>query len=146
MKIAVEAPIGALSAAQRELLLDRRPEDEAELRARVREIVEAVIVRGDDALLEMVRRYDGVELTSLDVPRERWDEAMEALDADVRSALEQAATNIEAFHRAQRPEPLEVEVAPGVRVGRRSVALARAGVYAPGGRASYPSSVLMGVV
>jgi len=146
VKIAVEGAVGALSPSQLELLLERRAPDERDVRSRVREIVEAVVGRGDEALLEMARRYDGGEPRSLEVPRKRWEVALDDLDPGVRSALEKAAANIEAFHRAQRPESLVVEVDPGVRLGRRSVPLARAGVYAPGGRASYPSSVLMGVI
>jgi len=112
----------------------------------VREIIEDVRARGDEALREMALRFDGASLDALEVPRALWQRALDGLDADVRAALELAAANIATFHRAQLPEPLEIETMPGVRLGRRADPLARIGVYAPGGRASYPSSVLMGVM
>jgi histidinol dehydrogenase len=80
------------------------------------------------------------------VPRDRWREALRGLDPELKRALDTAAANIAAFHRAQLPESLEIEPQPGLRLGRRADPLARVAVYAPGGRAAYPSSVLMGVV
>lgn len=146
MKIAVETTVAELAPPEERLLLERRPPDEPQLRETVREILDEVRREGDDALRTMARRWDGVELGDLEVPRERWEEALESLEGPLRDALASAAENIEAFHRAQLPEPLELEVAPGIRLGRRSTPLARVGVYAPGGRAAYPSSVLMGTV
>jgi len=146
VKIAVEGPVSSLGREELALILDRRPDDAPELGGRVRKLMEEVRERGDDALRAMAARYDGVELEALEVPRERWIRALEALDPAIRDALEAAAANVRAFHRTQLPEPLETTVTAGVRLGRRSVPLARVGVYAPGGRAAYPSSVLMGVV
>lgn len=146
MKLAVEGALSELTDGQRRHLIERRPADEPELRERVREILAEVRASGDEALRAMALRYDGVELDELEVPRERWERAREGLDPEVRTALETAARNLEIFHRAQVPEPLELDITPGVRLGRRAVPVARAGVYAPGGRAAYPSSVLMGVV
>jgi histidinol dehydrogenase len=102
--------------------------------------------RGDDALLAMAERFDGVRLESIEVPRVAWDEAVAALDPDVKDALERAAFNIRRFHEAQLPGEVSLDVEPGVRITRAWAPLARVGVYAPGGRAAYPSSVLMGVV
>ncbi|MBM4184554.1 MAG: histidinol dehydrogenase, partial [Gemmatimonadetes bacterium] len=85
-------------------------------------------------------------LDALEVPRRSWDDAVAALDVDVRAALERAAANIRRFHEAQLPGDVTLEVEPGVRITRTWTPLARVGVYAPGGRAAYPSSVLMGVV
>ena len=144
--IAVRGRLTELAPQQRALLLDRRPPDDADVRDRVRGLLADVRARGDDALLEMARLFDGVELASLEVPRARWDAALEALDPRVSAALERAVKNITAFHRAQLPAELAVEVEPGVRLGRRFGPLTAVGVYAPGGRAAYPSSVLMGVV
>ncbi|HEX6133261.1 MAG TPA: histidinol dehydrogenase [Longimicrobiales bacterium] len=109
-------------------------------------IIADVRDRGDAALRDLARRFDGVDLSDLEVPRETWDRALEQLDPAVRDALETAAANIAAFHRAQLPAPIELETVPGVRLGRRAEPLRRVGVYVPGGRAAYPSSVLMGVV
>src|SRR5690606_22009227 len=98
------------------------------------------------ALREQAARFDNVQLTATEVPADACALALEQLDPGVRAALEIAARNIEAFHRAQLATQMEVEVTPGVRLGRRPEPLRRVGVYAPGGRAAYPSSVLMGVV
>jgi len=127
-------------------LLRRDLGEEGRVGDLVRGLVGEVRARGDAALRDMARRFDGVDLDDLEVPREAWDEALAALDDGVRAALERAARNIRRFHEAQVPEEVTVEVEPGVRVTRVSVPVARAGVYAPGGRAAYPSSVLMGVV
>ena len=144
--IAVRGRLAELSTAQLTSLLDRRPADEPGTREKVTRILLQVRSRGDEALRDMARRFDGVELAEAEVPRARWDSALDGLDGQVRSALERAIRNLTTFHRAQLPADLEVEVEPGVRVARRSGPLAAVGVYAPGGRASYPSSVLMGVV
>ena len=144
--IGVRGRLAELSSAQLTFLLDRRPADEPEIREKVTRILLQVRSRGDHALRDMARRFDGVELAETEVPRARWDSALDELNAQVRTALERAIRNLTTFHRAQLPADLEVEVEPGVRVARRSGPLAAVGVYAPGGRASYPSSVLMGVV
>jgi histidinol dehydrogenase len=144
--IAVRGRLTDLTAQQRALLLDRRPADDADVRERVRALLADVRARGDAALFEMARKFDRVELAALEVPRARWDAALASLDRRVRAGLQRAVKNIGAFHTAQLPAELAVEVEPGVRLGRRFGPLAAVGVYAPGGRASYPSSVLMGVV
>ncbi len=146
MKIAIEKRISELDAADRDRLLARRPADESRLREAVRDLIAEVRRDGDAALFRMARDFDGVELEALEVPRHRWEEALAHLDPHVRRALERAARNIEAFHRAQVPPEIVFEPEPGIRLGRRSTPLPAVGVYAPGGRASYPSSVLMGVV
>lgn len=146
MKIGIDKPIAALTRAERERLLNRRPSDEASLQAAVEQILKRVKQDGDEALFEMAEAYDGVRLQDLEVPRELWEEAEESLPPDLRRDLEEAAENIGSFHRAQIPKEVEISVRPGVKLGRRAVPLQSVGVYAPGGRAAYPSSVLMGVV
>lgn len=146
LTIAVEARVEDLTEEERSLLLARRPRDEAALRTNVRALLEEVRRDGDAALIRMARDFDGVALDSLEVPRARWQEARTLLDPTLRSDLERAARNIESFHRAQIPADVEVETEPGVRLGRCAVPLPAVGVYAPGGRAAYPSSVLMGAV
>ena len=144
--IAVRGRLADLSPDQRALLLDRRPADDIDVRDRVRALLADVRARGDDSLRDLAHRFDGVQLTSLEVPRERWDDALGSLERPLRAALERAVRNLTTFHRAQLPTELSMEVEPGVRLGRRFGPLSAVGVYAPGGRASYPSSVLMGVV
>ena len=146
MRLAFDAPLEAMSPDERRLLLDRRPPAESGVRATVAAIIADVRARGDAALRQLARAHDRVELGALEVPKRRWREAARGLPADVTGALERAAANIAAFHRAQLPADWEMETEPGVVVGRRWVPLAAAGVYAPGGLAAYPSSVLMGVI
>lgn len=126
--------------------LDRSPQDDPELATSVAAILADVRERGDLALLEMAARFDRVSLDALEIPREAWTSAVSALDPTVKAALERAADNIRRFHDAQLPSEVSLEVEPGVRITRAWTPLARVGVYAPGGRAAYPSSVLMGVV
>lgn len=144
--IAVEQRLADLTEREWRLLLERRPDDSDEVSDTTRALLARVRRDGDDALRDFARRFDGVTLDALEVPRERWDEARAALDPALADALTRAAHNIETFHRAQRPADVVVEVEPGVTLGRVFVPLDAVGVYAPGGRAAYPSSVLMGVV
>ena len=144
--IAVEERLSALTADQVATLFDRGRASDSAVEDAVRVILSDVKKRGDESLRALARRFDRVELTDVEVPRAARDEALATLAPEVRSALERAAANIAAFHRAQLPPPLEVETVPGVRLGRRAEPLRSVAVYAPGGRAAYPSSVLMGVV
>jgi histidinol dehydrogenase len=139
-------PLDGLSSDQRHaLLLRARPHDDT-VHRRTAELLACVRTEGDAALRAMARDLDGVELDSLEVSRPKWLAALDALEPELLRALERAARNIATAHRAQLPRPLEVETELGVLVGRRADPLARVGVYAPGGRAAYPSSVLMGAV
>lgn len=144
--LAIRKPVAALDPGDLARLLDRGRSTDPEVARSVAETVAAVRERGDAALLELAQRYDGVALEALEVPRDAWDAALAHLDPAVRSGLEGAAAAIARFHRLELPGRLEREVAPGLRLGRRPDPLGRVGVYAPGGRAAYASSVLMGVV
>jgi histidinol dehydrogenase len=114
--------------------------------AAVRAIVSDVRTRGDAALADLAARFDGGAPASLEVPLAACEAARDALEPALRNALERAARNLARAHEAFAPRPVEVETEPGVRVGRRPDPLERVGVYAPGGRATYPSSVLMTVI
>jgi histidinol dehydrogenase len=116
------------------------------VRKRTASIIARVRRDGDTALRELATELDGVTLDELEVPRREWTRALDALDPALRRAMERSASNIEIVHRAFVPTPREAESEPGIVVGRRPDPLERVGVYAPGGRAAYPSSVLMGVV
>lgn len=135
-----------LDDAAKRRLLDRGRLDDPEVTEAVAALVAEVREAGDAALRIQVARFDGVELDDFVVPRSSWEEALAGLDSPLVEALEAAASSIRRFHTAQLPEPLEREVAPGLTLGRRPDPLRAVGVYAPGGRAAYPSSVLMGVV
>ncbi|HKK27522.1 MAG TPA: histidinol dehydrogenase [Gemmatimonadota bacterium] len=141
------APIPVLEGPEAERWLDaRRRRPAAGPRPEVLEILEAVRTGGDEALLRLTGRLDGVRPTALEVPRERWRAALADLTPERREALERARRNLERFHAAQLREETPVEVEPGVRAWREFRPLERVGIYVPGGRAAYPSSLLMGTV
>ncbi len=138
--------ISALTPIQADRLFRRGRAMAPQVVQDVAGIIASVRSHGDAALRELSLRYDGVSMNALEVPRVHWERALEELDPAVRSALDDAAHAIATFHRAQLPVPFEMEVRRGVKLGRRTEPLRSVGVYAPGGRAAYPSSVLMGVV
>lgn len=109
----------------------------------VRGVLAEVRARGDEALLEYARRFDGAELSSLEVSPVEIRDAEAALPEALKQAIRQAAANIEAFHRGQLREEEAVETQPGVRCWRRSIGLERVGLYIPGGSAPLFSTVLM---
>lgn len=143
---AISGRVRDLSDDVRRRLLDRTTSSDPVVRARVGDIVRRVRADGDVTLRELAAEFDGVSLEALEVPRRRWTRALDGLDAPLRRAMERAARNIETAHAAFRPVAQEIETEPGIIIGRRPDPLARVGVYAPGGRAVYPSSVLMGAV
>ena len=136
--------LAELSGSERTSLLRRNGARSALVREQTEEIVRRVRLDGDRALREMARAYDGVSLDSLEVPRAAQLRALAGIDRSLRAALERAARNIEMVHSADPPRRVEVETEPGVVVGRRPDPLQRVGIYSPGGRAAYASSVLMG--
>ena len=136
----------ALSSADRRGLFDRTEGIDPAIGERTSRIIARVRRDGDTALRSLAVELDGVELDALEVPRMRWQAALDDLPRSLRQALERSAQNVERVHRAFLPVAQETESEPGVVVGRRPDPLGRVGVYAPGGRAAYPSSVLMGIV
>ncbi|WEK14167.1 MAG: histidinol dehydrogenase [Candidatus Microbacterium phytovorans] len=110
------------------------------------QIVHDVSVRGEEALREQAARFDGVEGHDIRVPATHLDEALSSLDPDVRRALEEAISRVRLASAAQVPPPLVTELGPGARVEQRWRPVQRVGVYVPGGKAVYPSSVVMNVV
>lgn len=135
-----------LAAGDRRALFDRSLSTDPAIRERTADIVRRVRDDGDSALRALARAFDGVALDSLEVARAAWQDALDALDPALRRSMERAVANLEHVHRAFLPAAQETESEPGILIGRRPDPLARVGVYAPGGRAAYPSSVLMGVV
>jgi histidinol dehydrogenase len=117
-------------------------------RTGVRELVADVAARGDAAVAEAARRFDGVDAApaAWRATPEELAAAERDLDPALRAALLDAVGRTRAFHQAQRPTDLIVTGRAGVRLVQRFVPLRRAGVYAPGGLAAYPSSVVMNVV
>lgn len=135
-----------LTAADRRALFERTSAIDEAVGERTASIVTRVRREGDDALRALAHELDGVDLDELEIPPARWRSALEGVPSALRAALERSTENIERVHRAFRPVPQETESEPGIVVGRRPDPLGRVGVYAPGGRAAYPSSVLMGIV
>ncbi|WP_237200951.1 histidinol dehydrogenase [Rothia nasimurium] len=112
----------------------------------VHEILENVQARGADYLRELSARFDGVDQGPLRVPQSAIDDAVAALDPQVKAGLEIAIERTRAFAAAQRPADQTIEVAPGAVLTNRWTPVRRAGVYVPGGLAVYPSSVIMNTV
>ncbi|MFF4411849.1 histidinol dehydrogenase [Streptosporangium sp. NPDC001559] len=112
----------------------------------VRPICEDVHHRGTAAVRELTARFDGVELDSTRVPAEAIARALEDLDPRIRAALEESIRRARLVHRDQRRTDVTTQVVPGGTVTERWVPVERVGLYVPGGRAVYPSSVVMNVV
>lgn len=121
--------------------------DHGAIAAEVTALIERVRADGDAAVIELGERLDGAAPTSLVIGREELEAALDGLDGDLRSALEVAVQNIEAVARAQLAgEDVRTELEQGQVVVSGRSPVAAAAIYAPGGRAVYPSSVLMGVI
>ncbi len=145
-RLKLTGALGDLSAEDRAFLCVRSTSRVAAVRERTAQIISRVRAEGDVALRALAAELDGAKLDSLEVPRDLWRRALEELQPPLRRALERAAGNIERAQRAFLPKAIEVETEPGIRVGRRPDPLRRVGIYAPGGRATYPSSLLMAAV
>lgn len=130
-------------------LRDLLPRAEFDVEAaleKVRPICEDVHHRGTAALIEYAKKFDGVELSQVRVPAEAIKAALEQLDPAVRAALEESIRRARIVHRNQRRTEHTTQVVPGGTVTEKWVPVERVGLYAPGGRSVYPSSVVMNVV
>jgi histidinol dehydrogenase len=134
----------SLSQDQRRAAL-RRPAqaDTDALHQRVGEIIKDVRVRGDEALIEYTRRFDGVSFTSVEVGAAEFAAAERALNAEQRTALDRAISNVRRFHEAQLSDTLRVETSPGVVCERHFRAIDAVGLYVPAGVAPLPSTAVM---
>lgn len=138
---------GTFAAAFAAVVNDRR-ESDAGVASDVAAIIAEVRARGDEALAEYTARYDGHLLAGDNwrISPEECREAFDALAPDLRAALELAAQRIRAYHEAQLPEDRDYTDAVGVRLGAKWRGVDGAGLYVPGGRAAYPSSLLMNAI
>ena len=105
--------------------------------------------RGDEALLEYTRRFDRVQAPSvqaLEIPRQELQDALHALPPEQRAALEEAARRVRAYHERQKAESWSYTESDGTTLGQKITPLDRVGLYVPGGKAAYPSSVLMNAI
>ncbi len=131
-----------------------KPEDilNRDIRAekQVEDVVDAILAqvqaRGDEALKDYARQFDGAELDSLQVTQAELDQALAQTDPYFLDTLRQAAANIEAFHRQQVHKNFVLTQQPGVVLGQKYTPIEKVGVYVPGGTAAYPSTVLMDVI
>jgi histidinol dehydrogenase len=119
-----------------------------ELMTEVAAIIREVRTRGDAALIDFAARFDGVKMraSELRVPEETLHGSALRVDSRVLKALREAIRNVRKFHEHQKEQSWEISPAGGVRLGQRITPIERAGLYVPGGTASYPSSVVMNVV
>ena len=116
---------------------------EVDVTGTVRDIITTVIREGDSALYEYSRRFDGAELSTLEVTREEIEAAMEAVPGELLQVLKTAAENIRKFHQAQVRTGFIINDTDGVVMGQKVIPMDAVGIYVPGGTAAYPSTVLM---
>jgi histidinol dehydrogenase len=125
---------------------DRRTDGGEGVERDARKIIERVREGGDRELLACVRKFDGARLGELEVTAAEWDAACERVDGADRAAIGKAAMRVREFHRKRIPSSWEMREEGGGFMGQRVRALERVGIYVPGGKAVYPSSVIMNAV
>jgi histidinol dehydrogenase len=135
-------------AAEFDALVNDRRESTPDVSADVGAIIARVKAEGDAALADYTAKFDrfDLETSGWSISKEECAAAYEALAPDLRDALDLAAERIRAYHAAQLPQDRDYRDATGARLGARWSAVDAAGVYVPGGRAAYPSSVLMNIL
>ncbi|MFL6213923.1 MAG: histidinol dehydrogenase [Blastocatellia bacterium] len=136
------------SSAALERIRSRTLQMNPELIARVADIIEGVRAGGDEALIHYTEKFDGLTLkpNEIRVDADFIKEMAARADAGAVAAFREAISNVRAFHEQQRESDWQTSPAEGVTVGQRIRPVAAAGLYVPGGRAAYPSSVLMNAV
>ncbi|MDN5842308.1 MAG: histidinol dehydrogenase [Alcaligenaceae bacterium] len=131
-----------------QLLAFDATQDEA-IEHAVRDILRDVQARGDAAVLDYTQRFDHVQaetLSDLEIPRSEWRAALDTLPDDQRQALMAAAERVRSYHERQRAQTWTYTEADGTMLGQQITPLDRVGLYVPGGKAAYPSSVLMNAI
>jgi histidinol dehydrogenase len=130
-----------------EAILAPRREEMAGIEETVREIIEGVRTNGDEALISYARQFDEVEISpnEMEIPHKEWGQAAKGIEREALTSLQRAAERIESFHRHQLARSW-FDTEQGIVRGQLVRPLARAGVYVPGGKAAYPSSLLMNVI
>lgn len=124
----------------------RREDSVLDVDADVAKIIASVRSGGDEALFGFVKKFDHAKLDALEVTKEEWDDACDQVDSADRAAIGKAAMRIREFHRKRIPSSWEMREEGGGYMGQRVRPLARVGLYVPGGKAVYPSSVLMNAI
>lgn len=124
-------------------LLKRDEGENQEIRNWVITIIDTVKAKGDSALMDYTEKFDGCRLDNLKVTEAEIDEAFNLVDPEMITIIEEAADNIRAFHQKQKEETWMYNPGPGITLGQHITPLERVGLYVPGGKAVYPSTVLM---
>ncbi len=135
--------------AQLDRLLAWEESTDSQVEATVREIIAALRSRGDAALLDYTQRFDRLQVTSvaeLEIPQAGLQQALERIPAGQRAALQRAAQRVQAYAEHQKLESWSYTEADGTLLGQQVAPLERVGLYVPGGKAAYPSSVLMNAI
>jgi len=123
-----------------------RTEEKVDVQKIVTEIIDKVKLEGDRALFEYALKFDRAELKSLEVSKEEFDNALEQVEPEFIEILKKASENIKEFHSRQLRNGFKIEKEDGVIIGQKITAVERAGLYVPGGTATYPSTVLMDAI
>ena len=124
-------------------ILSRPVFDSAEIEKRVAPILQAVKTKGDEALIQFAKQFDGLDVTSFEVSSEEVNRAIQEVPVELKQAIDVAYANIYRFHLAQKSDIVKIETMPGVTCWRKSVGIQRVGIYIPGGTAPLFSTVLM---
>lgn len=125
---------------------NRRVDSVLDVEADVAKIIADVRKGGDKSLLAFIKKFDGATLDKLEVTPEEWDDGCEQVDSADRAAIGKAAMRVREFHRKRIPSSWEMREEGGGYMGQRVRPLSRVGLYVPGGKAVYPSSVIMNAV
>lgn len=142
----IQVPEEGLSLREIRRLTNRAVNLSADVEQAAAAILEDVRANGDEAVRRLTKKFDGADLQDFRVTEEEIDEAVASVSEDLMAVLREAKENIEAYHKEQVRKSWIREFRPGVRLGEQYEPIQRVGVYVPGGRAAYPSTVLMDTV
>lgn len=142
----IDAPSEGLTLRDIRRITKRDQAESEDIRKAVEAILADIEQRGDAAVREYTKRFDGVDLDSFLVSPEEIDDAVDLVGPDFMAILEEAAANIRAYHERQVEQTWIDTFRPGVRLGAKFTPIQRVGVYVPGGTAAYPSTVLMDTI
>lgn len=142
----IQVPEEGLSLREIRRLTNRAVNLSADVEQAAAAILEDVRANGDEAVCRLTKKFDGADLQDFRVTEEEIDEAVASVGEDLMAVLREAKENIEAYHKEQVRKSWIREFRPGVRLGEQYEPIQRVGVYVPGGRAAYPSTVLMDTV
>lgn len=142
----IDAPSEGLTLRDIRRITKRDQAESEDIRKSVEAILADIEQRGDAAVREYTKRFDGVDLDSFLVSPEEIDDAVDIVGPDFMAILEEAAANIRAYHERQVEQTWIDTFRPGVRLGAKFTPIQRVGVYVPGGTAAYPSTVLMDTI